>query len=460
MKKVLLLNPPGTKNYIRDYYCSKTSKAGYFYTPVDFIYISAYLNKKTELYFSDCIVEGISETALIDKISEIDPEIIITLTGFVSWKEDFALFRKIKRRFPGTRLIGSGDILIGSNIELLLQKSSLDAIFYDFSSSEIIDYCLDLKDEYRTIAYRKAGRVFPPLKDSFQRDKTIEIDIPPHELFPLSKYEYPFIKSKPFATVLTDFSCPYRCSFCIMSQLGYGYRSAESILKELDYLKQIGIKDIYFSDQTFGAHKKNVRQLLEEMSRREYRFGWVCFSRVDVIDGEVIQLMRKAGCHTIIFGIEFGNDDNLKVSQKNITRKKIIETIKLCRENKIRPVGTFLLGEPLQTVEDMKDLINFSLELDLDFASFNTYVPRVDDQFKDEASWEFAQCYDQSGGRIKSFSQHITDDELAFFYKMALKKFYFRATYLLKRAISIRTLVELKILIKEGLILLNLISKK
>lgn len=36
MKKILLLNPPRTKNYIRDYYCSKTSKSGYSYTPVDF----------------------------------------------------------------------------------------------------------------------------------------------------------------------------------------------------------------------------------------------------------------------------------------------------------------------------------------------------------------------------------------------------------------------------------------
>ena len=64
---VLLLNPPGTQNYLRDYYCSKTSKSDYTYTPVDFLYISAYLQEFCELSFLDCVKENIDADTLLKR---------------------------------------------------------------------------------------------------------------------------------------------------------------------------------------------------------------------------------------------------------------------------------------------------------------------------------------------------------------------------------------------------------
>ena len=43
MSKVLLLNPPGTRPYLRDYYCSKVAKADYIYEPVDLLMLSGML---------------------------------------------------------------------------------------------------------------------------------------------------------------------------------------------------------------------------------------------------------------------------------------------------------------------------------------------------------------------------------------------------------------------------------
>ena len=132
-KSVVLLNPPGEQNYIRDYYCSKTSKSDYSYTPVDFLYIGAYLKSSCNLQYIDCIIDNISPDRLLERLSELRPDIVVTLTGYVSWREDFALFGRIKAALPATRLVGSGDILLGSNLELLFGNSNLDAILYDFS---------------------------------------------------------------------------------------------------------------------------------------------------------------------------------------------------------------------------------------------------------------------------------------------------------------------------------------
>ena len=89
MLNILLLNPPGESKYIRDYYCSKTSKSDYSYTPVDFLFISALLDKHCDLSFLDCINQHISRDLLINKLVKNTPDIVISLTGFVSWAEDF-----------------------------------------------------------------------------------------------------------------------------------------------------------------------------------------------------------------------------------------------------------------------------------------------------------------------------------------------------------------------------------
>ena len=450
-KSVLLLNPPGTQNYLRDYYCSKTSKADYTYTPVDFLYISAYLQEHCHLTFLDCVKEGIDADELLTRLREERPDAIVTLTGYVSWREDFALFGRLKERFPEVRLIGSGDILLGSNVDLLLKDSNLDAVIYDFSSNEIVDFILNEDKEFYDITYVNSNGDIKERKNKKEsKVEEIKIGIPPHDIFVSKNYEYPFVLKKPFATVLTDYSCPYRCSFCIMSVLRFKYRSVDDVINELQYLYDKNIKEIYFADQTFGANKRIFRELLSEMIRRDFGFGWVCFTRVDVVNEESIRMMKEAGCHTIIFGVEFGNDTNLEASQKDLVSSEIDTAIALCQEHGVRTVGTFLLGEPSQTVDDLKDLIDYSISLDLDFASFNVYVPRTEDYLKSVNTLDGVPCFDQSGGYVKSFSPHISDEELAEYMSLARRRFYLRPKYLLKRFFGIKTITEGKILAREG----------
>ncbi|MEI7562612.1 MAG: hypothetical protein WCJ39_02625 [bacterium] len=55
------------------------------------------------------------------------------------------------------------------------------------------------------------------------------------------------------------------------------------------------------------------------MIDKKYNFGWFGFSRVDVLDKETMQLMKQAGCHTIRFGVESGNEYILKTYGKGYT---------------------------------------------------------------------------------------------------------------------------------------------
>ncbi|MCX7000999.1 MAG: hypothetical protein NT106_12015, partial [Candidatus Sumerlaeota bacterium] len=90
-KKILLLNPPGKNIYLRDYYCSHASKAQYYWGPFDLICLSGILKQEFDLAALDAMQEGLSPDETLQRVMSIKPDILIFLTGAVSFVEDFAL---------------------------------------------------------------------------------------------------------------------------------------------------------------------------------------------------------------------------------------------------------------------------------------------------------------------------------------------------------------------------------
>ncbi|MBF0289087.1 MAG: radical SAM protein [SAR324 cluster bacterium] len=445
MKTVVLLNPPGKQLYLRDYYCSKISKTGYLYHPTELLVLSGILSEHYNIKVIDAIAEQLSAEHCYEKIKKLDPLAIVFITGSVSYHEDFPFLRSIKETLPNTLLIGSGDILNDNHYEIMDKEKWLDAILLDFTTHDIIQYLQG--DQPNNMVYRLNNETI--VKPRI-REKGIEfsIPIPRYELFPNNKYRYPFVRGAPFATVLTDYGCPYKCSFCIMSQIGFKWRSVENVMEELQYIKSLGMRDVYFNDQTFGANRKRAVQLLNQMIDSQLNFRWMCFSRGDVTTLELLKLMKKAGCHTIIYGVESGNNDILKKYQKAITKEKVREAFAHCKQLQIRIAATFILGLPEDTVETIEETISFAKEINCDFVSFNVAVPRIGTELRQEAIdsnlAEDVQEMDQSGNYPIMDTHNLSKQQIHALHKRALWEFYSRPHYLFNRLFSIKTFYELK----------------
>ena len=94
-KKVLLLNPPGDKIYFRDYYCSKVSKASYYYHPLDLLYLSGRFSKQDfDLDILDAIADNLSEDLCLAKIKKISPDIILSLVASPSYQKDISFLKR------------------------------------------------------------------------------------------------------------------------------------------------------------------------------------------------------------------------------------------------------------------------------------------------------------------------------------------------------------------------------
>lgn len=445
---ILLLNPPGNRIYIRDYYCSKVSKAHYTYQPVDLVILSGILSARGPVDVLDAIIEGMHPHRCIERILSRDYAAIVFLAGAASRESDFAFMRDVRSRSPAV-LIGSGDVFMENGGETLREQPWLDAICLDFTSPDVLSY-LDSPGgttPFPTISYKNRHGVISsqvrPAHGEF------EIPVPRHELFPNDKYTYPFVRRSPFVTVLTDYGCPYSCTFCIMSRLGHKCRSVGNVMEELTRVNAIGIKEIYFADQTFGALKGRAHELCAEMIERRFGFGWVCFSRVDIINGGTLRIMKRAGCHTIIFGIESGSERIICESAKGTTLDMAREAFQLCRREGIATVGTFILGLPGDTADSIRQTINFARELRCDYASFNVPVPRMLTPLRRWAIREKmivpgVQEMDQSGTYAVMATTHLSRQKIMELKREAIFKFYLRPTYLLQRLFSLFSAWDLK----------------
>ncbi|WBX71661.1 B12-binding domain-containing radical SAM protein [Tenacibaculum retecalamus] len=278
--------------------------------------------------------------------------------------------------------------------------------------------------------------------------------LPKQHLFK-GNYRMPFANALPIATVLTNYACPYPCTFCIMSSLPYTTRTAASIIEELKYLKASGYKFIYFSDQTFFQSKAITNEILNWMIDVNYGINWMCFSRVDVLNQNELKLMKKAGCSLIMFGVEWAEDDLLTHYKKHYTIQQIETTFALSKKIGIKRLGTFLLGVPGQSKESILNTIAFAKKIDADYASFNIAVPRSNTSFRTEALEQglindSLEVMDQSGNEVTIGTGVLSRKELQKLKNKAYKSFYFRPKYLFKRVISISNWIEFKIHLIEG----------
>ena len=71
MKKILLLNPPGKKRYLRDQYCSSSAKADYYWPAIDLLVLSGILSRDFNIEVVDAIVQKMSAEQTIRFIEDL-----------------------------------------------------------------------------------------------------------------------------------------------------------------------------------------------------------------------------------------------------------------------------------------------------------------------------------------------------------------------------------------------------
>ncbi|HVN53384.1 MAG TPA: radical SAM protein [Anaerolineaceae bacterium] len=226
------------------------------------------------------------------------------------------------------------------------------------------------------LAWRRGEEIIINATRPFIRNLD-DLPIPLHDQLPYKKYVMPLMKG-PFTFIVTSRGCTAGCIYCI-KHVTYQYtvrlRSPEKILEELWVLKKLGINNVNMYADLFTASRDQVMGLCKLMIETGINMKWTCNSRVDYVDEEMLEMMGKAGCFFMTWGIESGSEQVLRHAHKGAYPDKAERALRWAKKAGIKNWGYFIIGLPTETEETIRQTIDFSKRLPLDIALFHVAAP-------------------------------------------------------------------------------------
>lgn len=383
MARVLLLNPPARgRPKLRDFACGESTKADYYWAPIDLLVLSGLLSRVHDVVVLDAVAEGLGEAEALERAAAARPEAVFSLTAAVTLAEDDAFLGRLRERAPGVRVYGLGDVASYAPEAGLAAARSFDGMVQNFGDPSLLALAGGVpRAELSSVVLRQGAgaRTYPLV-----RQEPLRYPIPLHERFPLHRYRLPFTRWRRSTSVLTAYGCPFPCTFCASGGLPFQTRPIADVMDELGHVQDLGVPEVYVRDFTFGPSRRRARELVEAMLAAGLRLSWTAECRLDVLDQALLERMRRAGCEVILVGLESGSSDVMARLGKRATPGRTRELLRAARACGLRVCGHFVMGTPGETRADLLATARYARSLPLDYASFNLYAPRLGSEMRAE----------------------------------------------------------------------------
>ncbi|MFA5406132.1 MAG: radical SAM protein [Candidatus Nanoarchaeia archaeon] len=425
MVDVLLINPH------EDFYDVPKKKGFAIYPPMGLMYLSAVLKKNNiSANIIDALAERINLNDLSDKIDKLNPKVIGITATTPQIRGAIQLAKSLK--------------LKNKNIKICLGGAHIsnDASF--MNKFPYFDFCV----------VGEAETVFPNIvKDILSKKKIKKVyigeavsnldNLPLPDWESINRNLYYIPNAKNFVTIHSSRGCPFNCSYCSKIKMPVRLRSPKNVIREINfYIKKYNIDYVLFTDDTFTLNKNRVKLLCEMMIKKQLKISWACETRADLVDKNILSLMKKAGCDEISFGVETGNEKlRFEVINKHIKNLQYLQAFKICNNLGIKTNAFFMMGFPKEDIPSLEDTLNFILELKptifgvhltVLFPGSDIYKTALKEGKINENTW-----YKIFSGKINELPLYIPD-HLSFeilndFRRKIYKKFYLRPSFIIKR---------------------------
>ncbi len=240
--------------------------------------------------------------------------------------------------------------------EFLLSCPRLDAVCIGEGETAWIELLQGKPlGEIRNIFTKEGG------SNSYMHPDLDEIsNLPDLSLFDLGRFSGAIPEGpKPSMFVMGSRGCPFECICC---QNAWGkkvrYRSPESIIAEIKYLRSQGIKEVFFQDDNFNLNHDWAKEILSgiiacELNDIAYRLVFRCNEKL--VTSELLRLARKAGVWIIFYGVESLSQRMLDGMRKGLTIAEIERAVRLTKEAGIRVQASFIIGLPGESKETIRE---------------------------------------------------------------------------------------------------------
>jgi len=362
---------------------SEKRKAIGSWPPLGTLYIATFLkNEGVEVSVLDQAAQGFSVKDTVDWVRREDPDILGFSTLSSSGRTATIIAREVKKENPNVTTV-FGNYHATFNAERILKTCPFVDIIArgegEHTSLELVK-CLEEKGSLKKvlgITFRRKEQIIST-PDRPLVKKIDSLPFPDRELLD-AEYHSTIVGAniapKKFTSIISSRGCVYRCRFCGCRKFAKNIwrpRSVENILEELRLLVSEGYRQFLFVDDNFALNQKRVVKLCREIRREKMDIEWICDSRVDHCSYDMLQETVRAGCIMVYFGIESANQWVLNYYNKQATPEQAEVAVKNARKAGVDVVvGSFIVGAPNETKQEIQNTLKFAQRLDLDVPQFN-----------------------------------------------------------------------------------------
>jgi radical SAM superfamily enzyme YgiQ (UPF0313 family) len=183
---------------------------------------------------------------------------------------------------------------------------------------------------------------------------------------PLSVYRDACELPRSIAILEVGRGCPYHCVYCsesIMWRRSTRTFSVSRLVKEMENLhKNFGAECFLLAYDQFTAKRDFVESFCRKVIEKELdHLPWYCISRLDSVDASLLELMKRAGCESMCYGIDSGSKKTLSFIRKKIDKGILYQRVVETADQGIIPTLSFIIGFPEEEEKDIDETLVLAL---------------------------------------------------------------------------------------------------
>jgi radical SAM superfamily enzyme YgiQ (UPF0313 family) len=240
---------------------------------------------------------------------------------------------RIIRKYKGDKLLIAGGAGFSIMPKRIIEVSEVDVGVQGEGEEIFVELMQNLKtpEKVKGIYIKKKGKIFHTGYRPLIKAEKLNV-IPKRDLPGIPKDLRVYGMG-----VQTMRGCPFKCLYCTYSLIqgcSIRLKKTETTLKELEILRyNYNVREITFADCIFAHPRKHAEAIVNGVIKKKIDIKWKAEVRVDAFDRDFLAKMVRSGCYRLDFSPESGSDRILKILQKEVTSKQIIDSFKLLRKH-------------------------------------------------------------------------------------------------------------------------------
>ncbi|MFH1846515.1 MAG: radical SAM protein [Candidatus Omnitrophota bacterium] len=333
--------------------------------------------------FQTEVLIGLLEKDILRKIEEISPDII----GFSIMSSDESWLRnlsgQIKKKMDVSIVAGG---VHASSCPEIIEDPNIDYVIIGEGEYVFLRFVTEFFKGNKTPVIDGVITKFTGKESYYNAGKLIDVlDELPFEDRDIYYRRYSGLRNTPLKQFISGRGCPFDCNFCFNSFYKTLFKGKGEYVRRkspgyfVEEIKRVrekyNLKSLFFADDLFTLDLKWLSEFCE-IYTREIGLSFMCAATANLVTENVAEVLKKAGCNCISFGIETGSEEKRrKILNKNISNDEIRKCAGILKKYGIKIQTSNIFAFPGETVDDAFETIRLNSEIKTDYMFSTLMMP-------------------------------------------------------------------------------------